>query len=281
MVIIWQYSIFMTQKGSIMVMLRSPFPVWKCPIEEVTGIWLTSIPSFHTNLTKVPADHNLQLVVSGEYQLKINDHEYSIKPGSMIYYYKGEDVYWLKNDEPVSFYSFVFKGAEIKPLPLHQRVVMGSIEIANEFKNIHLAALDSFNYLNQIQVYCGLLRILKEMNFHFLENNIVSHKNIWSQVESKLLEAQNYRPQMIELVKMSGYSRATLYRNCQEMYGVAPAQRLRDLRLEKAKFLLLYTPMSITQIADFLRYPRIHEFSREFSAILKVTPSIFRELPKI
>ena len=119
------------------------------------------------------------------------------------------------------------------------------------------------------------------MNFHFLENNIVSQKNIWSQVESKLLEAQNYRPQMIELVKMSGYSRATLYRNCQEMYGVAPAQRLRDLRLEKAKFLLLYTPMSITQIADFLRYPRIHEFSREFSAILKVTPSIFRELPKI
>lgn len=263
-------------KRFIISMLRSPFPIWMCPIEAVTGIWMTTIPSFHTNLTKVPEDHNLQLVVSGRYQLKINDHNYSIKPGAMIYYYKGEDVYWLKNDEPVCFYSFVIKGAQIKPLPLHQRVVEASIEIANEFKNVHLAALDSFNHLNHLQVYCGLLRILKEMNFHFLEDNRQSQKNIWSQVESKLLEEQNYRPQMVDLIKMSGYSRATLYRSCQELYGVAPAQRFRDLRLAKAKFLLLYTPMSITQIADFLRYPRIHEFSREFSSIFNLTPSMFR-----
>lgn len=161
-------------------------------------------------------------------------------------------------------------------MPLHQRVVEASIEIANEFKNVHLAALDSFNHLNHLQVYCGLLRILKEMNFHFLEDNRQSQKNIWSQVESKLLEEQNYRPQMVDLIKMSGYSRATLYRSCQELYGVAPAQRFRDLRLAKAKFLLLYTPMSITQIADFLRYPRIHEFSREFSSIFNLTPSMFR-----
>lgn len=264
-----------------MAVLRSPFPIWKCPVEEITGMWLTSIPSFHTNLTKVPPDHNLQLVVSGQYQLKINDHAYSITPGTMIYYYKGEDVYWLKNDEPVSFYSFVFKGEQIKPLPLHQRVLAASVEIAAEFKNIHQAALDSDSYLNQIQVFCGLLRILKEMNFHFMDQEIVSQKNIWHQVESKLMEEQNYRPQMIDLIKIGGYSRATLYRNCQELFGVAPAQRFRDLRMAKAKFLLLYTPMSITQIAEFLRYPRIHEFSREFSNIMGVTPSSFREAPEV
>lgn len=256
--------------------IKSPFPIWECPIEAITGIWLASIPSFHTNLTKVPPDHNLQLVVSGQYHLKINDQEYHVLPGSMIYYYKGEDVHWLENDEPVSFYSFVFRGAKIKPLPLHQRIVPASVEMATEFRNIHQAALDSFSYLNQIQVYCGMLRILKEMNFHFLVNEPISEKNLWHQVESKLLEDQNYRPQMAELIKQSGYSRATLYRNCQEIYGLAPAQRFRDLRMEKAKFLLLYTPLSITQIAEFLKYARVHEFSREFNYIVGVTPTKFK-----
>ena len=261
-----------------MTNIKSPYPVWKCPIEEITGIWLANIPSFHTNLTKVPPDHNLQLVLSGQYRLRINQQEYQVKPGSMIYYYKGEDVYWLENDEPVSFYSFVFKGENIKPLPLHQRIVPANVEMAMEFNNIHQAALDSYSYLNQIQVYSGLLRILKEMNFHFIDQVPVSDKNLWRQVESKLLEEQNYRPKMSDLIKSSGYSRATLYRNCQELYGKAPAQRFCDLRIEKAKFLLLYTPMSITQIAVFLRYTRVHEFSREFSYVMGVTPSQFKAI---
>ena len=63
-----------------------------------------------------------------------------------------------------------------------------------------LIHLDSFSYLNHIQVYCGLLRILKEMNLHFMEQETISQKNIWHQVESKLMEEQNYRPQMIDLV---------------------------------------------------------------------------------
>jgi AraC-like DNA-binding protein len=259
-----------------MANIKSPFPIWQCPIEEITGIWLANIPSFHTNLTKVPPDHNLQLVLSGQYRLRINDQEYHVLPGSMIYYYKGEDVHWLENDEPVSFYSYVFKGANIQPLPLHQRIVPASVEMAMEFRNIHQAALDSFSNLNQIQVYCGMLRILKEMNFHFIDQTPISEKNLWRQVENKLIEEQNYRPQMSELIKLSGYSRATLYRNCQELYGLAPAQRFRDLRMEKAKFLLLYTPMSITQIASYLRYPRVHEFSREFAFVVGETPSEFK-----
>lgn len=258
------------------MVIKSPFPIWECPIESITGIWIANIPSFHTNLTKVPPDHNLQLVLNGQYRLRINSQEYHVMPGSMIYYYKGEDVYWLENAEPVSFYSFVFKGANIEPLPLHQRIVPASVEMATEFRNIHQAALDSYSFLNQLQVYTGMLRILKEMNFYFKEQTPHSEKKLWQQVENKLIKEQNYRPSMSDLIRFSGYSRATLYRNCQELYGVAPAQRFRDLRMEKAKFLLLYTPMSITQIANFLRYGRVHEFSREFAYVMGVTPTKFK-----
>ena len=156
-----------------MALIPSPFPNWKCPIEEVTGIWRTQIPSFHTNLTKVPPDHNIQLVLSGQYRLRINDHEYQATAGSMIYYFKGEDVHWLENEEPVSFYSIVFKGSLITPLPIEKRIVAANLEIATEFQNIFQASLGSFGYLNHLQVYCGLLRILKEINFYFLVLTII------------------------------------------------------------------------------------------------------------
>lgn len=259
-----------------MAILRSPYPTWQCPIEEVTGIWLANIPAFHTNLTKVPPDHNLQLVVSGSYQLRINDQPYSIVPGSIIYYYKSEDVYWLKNDEPVSFYSFVFKGLGITPLPINCRVMQASVELATEFKNIHQTALSSNDFLGQIIVFSGLLKILKELHFHFKPKEEVAGSDLWQLVESKLLGEENYRPSMIDMQKVSGYSRATLYRNCLDIYGVPPAKRFRDLRLAKAQFLLRYTPLSISQVSAYLGYPRVHEFSREFSMLTKQTPSLYR-----
>ncbi len=59
-------------------------------------------------------------------------------------------------------------------------------------------------------------------------------------------------------------------------FGVAPARMLADLRLERAKHLLLETGLSIGAIATQVGYARSHEFTRAFTQAVGSTPTAWR-----
>jgi AraC-like DNA-binding protein len=46
--------------------------------------------------------------------------------------------------------------------------------------------------------------------------------------------------------------------------------------MRHARALLRYTPMSVTEVALYLGYPRVHEFSREFRRRYGAAPSSAR-----
>jgi AraC-like DNA-binding protein len=50
-------------------------------------------------------------------------------------------------------------------------------------------------------------------------------------------------------------------------------QRIREIRMAEAGKLLKHTQMNISQTADYLGYPRVHEFSREFSKFFGYPPT--------
>jgi transcriptional regulator GlxA family with amidase domain len=50
-------------------------------------------------------------------------------------------------------------------------------------------------------------------------------------------------------------------------------RRLRELRLAEAQGLLRFSTLSVSQVAEYLGYPRVHEFSREFSRRMGRPPS--------
>ncbi len=58
--------------------------------------------------------------------------------------------------------------------------------------------------------------------------------------------------------------------------GKAPMDFIRDARLAKAKNLLLFSDMSITQIADVVGYQTIHYFTATFKKHFGVPPHRFR-----
>ena len=76
-----------------------------------------------------------------------------------------------------------------------------------------------------------------------------------------------------ELCKIAGYSKSTIIRSCKKVTGGTPMQRIQKLRMEEAKGLLSIAQLNVSQVADYLGYPRIHEFSREFSKYFGKPPS--------
>jgi AraC-like DNA-binding protein len=97
--------------------------------------------------------------------------------------------------------------------------------------------------------------------------------SVWWEVEQSLYERDRWRPSLSELCRMAGVSPATLARLCRDATEQSPVKRVSELRMRHALGLLQYSPMSVTETATHLGYPRMHEFSREFARHYGYPPS--------
>ena len=67
-----------------------------------------------------------------------------------------------------------------------------------------------------------------------------------------------------------------------ESVGVSPLRRLNQLRLSMAHGLVILSNLSISEIADRVGYPRVHELSRDYHKHFGATPTEHREqYPKV
>ena len=85
---------------------------------------------------------------------------------------------------------------------------------------------------------------------------------------------------LITLDKLSdliGLNPAYLCRIFREKYGVSPIRYINSLRIKKAKELLMYSDMSITEVSEKTGFQTIHYFSRCFKAKEKMSPSEYKK----
>lgn len=75
------------------------------------------------------------------------------------------------------------------------------------------------------------------------------------------------------IVELAGTSERSTNRICPADTGMAPVQRLRELRLNHARGLLQHTDLGVTEVAFRVGYARVQEFSRDFKKRFSQTPS--------
>ena len=99
----------------------------------------------------------------------------------------------------------------------------------------------------------------------------------WTQIEHYIRSKHISRPALDELSDKFRISISSLIRLCRRVNGKTPIQYFKALRMEEARSLLLLSGMNVSEIAEYLGYGRIHEFSREFSGHFGHPPSaLFR-----
>jgi len=85
---------------------------------------------------------------------------------------------------------------------------------------------------------------------------------------------------MLTLEEMSnelGISITSLKRLVQNTYSKAPAAYFTDLKIQEAKRLLQYSPLTVSEIAEQLGFSSVHYFSRVFKNKTNATPSNYRK----
>lgn len=80
------------------------------------------------------------------------------------------------------------------------------------------------------------------------------------------------------LCDMSGLSRNYLIRQFRETYGRTPLDYLTEIRMDKAKQLVINTRWSMSEIAEQVGYADVHSFSRMFKKRLGLSPSRFASM---
>jgi len=248
------------------------------PIESISGIWLfEKVPGWRDHCLSTP-DHLFHLVIEGTYHLKVNDREYHIKPGNLIYYHASEYMEWIGTDEMVRFYSIAFKAPSLPPMPMSARVTRANAAIKRQFKDIYTLSHDISKRFRLFAAVMTLLATLDENGlYHLGDSALRDEQNAWWEIEMVVKQNNHYKPSLDELCEFGNVSISTLGRICKKATGHAPIQRLKIIRMEAAKGLLLFSPLTIGTIAEHLSYPRIHEFSREFSQYFGIAPRQFRK----
>jgi AraC-like DNA-binding protein len=78
------------------------------------------------------------------------------------------------------------------------------------------------------------------------------------------------------MLKHSTINYDSLRHKFKRAFGQSPQRLLQMMRLERAKYLLLNSQLSIKEIAPQVGYARQHEFTRAFGRSLGVSPSEWR-----
>ncbi|HMB00422.1 MAG TPA: helix-turn-helix transcriptional regulator [Spirochaetota bacterium] len=79
--------------------------------------------------------------------------------------------------------------------------------------------------------------------------------------------------QLVDEIQLSESYFRVLFKKA---FGVGPREMHRNIRIQKSKELLLYSELTITDIAFRLGFSTIHNFSRAFQKIVGISPSEYR-----
>jgi AraC-like DNA-binding protein len=141
----------------------------------------------------------------------------------------------------------------MKIIAERERSAFGHSHIENGYLLVILGLLlRSVNLLSDPQVELNFSRLMKVRD-HILRNFRVSMN-------------------IDHLVTISGLSKYYFLRLFKKAFGLSPITFQRRCQIEKAKELLLYTDMTITEIGEEVGYDSIHAFSRAFKQVVGVSP---------
>ena len=244
-----------------------------CPVERISGVWCFELSGVQRTTARSTPGHLLHCLFKGTTELQANGRNYTVTPNSVIYYHESEEVknYFI---DDIMFYSIAFHAPNLTPLPLNQRVFKVEPEIVDIFKDIY-NVYSSNPPDTAVQLYAMLLSLLPRIGFtgYGIREYHTAHEKLWLDVEAWIRRNHKYRASSKEICRHFNVSAATLLRACQETVETSVVKRIRQMRMAEARALLLYSGLNISEVAEYLGYPRMHEFSREFSAYFKFPAS--------
>ncbi len=220
-----------------------------------------------------PLEHTLFYTLSGQGKLTTTDKEYSLTKNTLAILPSKQsfevsivaehwDIIWLnladtKRWQHISLSkTLVLEDQKLAPLHFAMELLYSEPDASLREGVIPILS----HYLNAT---------LQGDTQHMANNRLLS---LFQDIEKRL----QYDWTIENMCKQLHYSPPHLHRLCQAQFGKSPIQKLIQLRMERAKSLLLNTRWPIQHIGSYVGYTNIFNFSKSFKKWVGVSPSAFR-----
>ncbi len=229
-------------------------------------------------------DFDLWLAIKGRGSLLLNGHSYRIEAGSLLFLRPDDSGFAtqdIQNPLTVLYVHFSSTG-QIAPISLLPSVQINFLDtsrlesllgrlVALQVTTQPLAVLESELILKQ-----ALLEIYRQdaANQGILSARLEPRLE---RVIARLRAHPASRPSLAEAASWAGLSAAHFSRLFRQQVGWSYRDYLLKMRLERARYLLTETSMSISKIALELGYENFALFSRQFKAVYGIAPRVLRQ----
>ncbi len=121
------------------------------------------------------------------------------------------------------------------------------------------------------QLYGILIFLMKSANKKYVPKD--KHRRLEPAMDAILENYSDPRITNESLAELCGMSVVYFRKSFESVYGTSPIRYLHNLRMEKAKGMLLSDYDSIGQIAQSVGYSSIYHFSKMFRAYIGISPT--------
>ena len=224
--------------------------------------------------------HLIHLVLKGEAEQEVNGQRQRLVPGTVVWYHENETVQGQILKKPWVYYTVNFIAVHLPPPPFEQRVSRANARAVACFQSLLNAwrDVDLPPMIRHMRVLALLLELLMEVvPAATLSHRTGGHTNLWWDIETKIREDLSRPMDLRFLQSQTRHSRLSITRACHAAVGMSPMKRVKEIRLSYARGLVLYSRMSMTEIALHVGYSRVQELSRDYREKFGVTPTRDRE----
>lgn len=221
-------------------------------------------PNFVYQATSLPG-HLIHLVVAGRVEQTCNGRRQVLEPGTVVWYHEDEWVQGRVLAPPWIYYSVNFHASTLAPPDFDARLQSHRQDLAPGFAALHAAWQHPPGRERDYLCHARLLDLLAVLQPAGPVNaTSAATSRLWWDAEVWARQRINRPVSLTELCAQFHRSPNTLTRACREAVGRTPMQRLKQIRLSLARGLVLFSELTMTEIAQRVGYARVHEFSRDY-----------------
>ena len=225
----------------------------------------------------------LEYIVSGHGYLEINDEKYKLNAGDSYIIHPGDFcTYYADKDEPYKKYwvnfSFAFFFTEmLKSYNINERVFRG-MDLSGFFDELFKLE-EKFVSNDEIYIHASRLifNAIMDIALHNENNTTSTSKDIAYKVRVLLNKSISTRISIDDIAKKFYRSKNDITRQFKKKYNTTPHNYLIDLRIGKAKNMLVNSKKSLAEIANHLCFSSEFHFSNTFKKKVGASPSEFRK----
>ena len=225
----------------------------------------------------------IEYVVDGYGFLEINGEKHKLGPGDTYIIHTGDFcTYYADNEKPykkywVNFSPGFFFTELLKAYKIDDRVIRG-MDLSGFFEELFkLEELYAFNDELCVPASKLILNAIMDIALHKEKSTSGLNDNIAYQVRKLIYKSTTTRITLDDIAKQLYRSKNDITRQFKKEYNITPHNYLLNLRIEKAKNLLVSSNKTLAEIANHLCFSSEYHFSNTFKKKVGVSPRDFRK----